>query len=151
MNLAQQSPDGKHDSPATLQYISEPEDVETPVDAVSWANSKTASTANLSEEDVKSKSWVIEYHQLIGKCAHPPEYGLTGPLRAWAYDDYTEWRTPLDARDDLKLEGFSETAKEAKTRSKDGWGVETATRDTKESIVRGNESESGGGLLGRFK
>jgi len=146
-------PDGNDDkAPQTLKYVSEPEDIDSPIDALEWINSKSASTANLDPEDVRGKEWVIEYFQLLGRLEHPPEYGLTGPLRAWAYDDKSEHKKPLKPSDRLQVEGYSEVGKEAKTRSKDGWGVETATRDTKESIVRGKDSDSGsGGLLGRLK
>ncbi len=145
-------PEGNEDqAPSTLKYVSEPEDIDAPLDALEWINSKSASTANLEPEDVRSKEWVLEYFQLIARNEYPPEYGLTGPLRAWAYDDSEEYRKPLKPSDRLETEGYTEIGKEAKTRSKDGWGVETATRDTKESIVRGKDDDSSGGLLGRLR
>lgn len=146
-------PGGQDDdkAPQTLKYVSEPEDIDAPIEALEWINSKSASTANLEPEDVRSKEWVLEYFQLLARLEHPPEYGLTGALRAWAYDDKEQFRQPLKPSDRLKTEGFTEVGKEAKTRSKDGWGVETATRDTKESIVRGKEEESSGGILGRLR
>jgi len=58
--------------------------------------------------------------------------------------------TELSTEDLLEIEGYTEIGKEATARSKDGWGVETSTKDTKESIVRGENDESGG-LLGRFR
>lgn len=138
-------------APQTLKYVSEPEDIEAPIDALEWINSKSASTSNLEPEDVRSKEWVLEYFQLLARLEHPPEYGLKGPLRAWAYDDSEEYRKPLKPSDRLETEGFTEVGKEAKSRSKDGWGVETATKDTKESIVRGKESDSSGGILGKLR
>lgn len=150
MNM-QRPPGQEGDDPATLAYISEPEDVDSEIDALDWLNSRTTSTANLSEEDVRSKEWVAEYHLLIAKTRYPPSYGLTGPWRAWAFDDADEQLDPLGPDTELELEGFSETSKEAKTRSREGWGVETATRDTKESIVRGKEQDSGGGILDRLR
>lgn len=138
-------------APETLKYISEPEEsVDSPTDALKWINSKSASTANLTEEDVRSKDWILEYHQLLSRMEHPPEYGLTGHLRAWAYDDTAEYRKPLSSSKLLETEGYTEIGKEATTRSKGGWGVETSTRDTKESIVR-NDEESGGGILARLR
>lgn len=145
-------PEQDDEAPATIKYISEQESVESPVEALEWINSKSASTANLSEEDVRSKEWVIEYFQLLAPLEHPPEYGLTGALRAWAYDDPNEYREPLKPSEQIKVEGYSEVGKEANSRSKEGWGVETATKDTKESIVRGKDGKkSGGGILGRLR
>jgi hypothetical protein len=150
-NLARHT-DEDTKAPETLKYISEPEDsVDSPADSLSWINSKSASTANLSNEDVRSKDWVLEYHQLLSRMEHPPQYGLTGHLRAWAYDDRAEYRKPLSSSDLLETEGYTEIGKEATTRSKDGWGVETSTRDTKESIVRNDEDGGSGGILGRLR
>lgn len=138
-------------TPETLKYISQPEEeIESPTEALEWINTKSASTANLSEEDIQSKPWILEYHQLLSRMEHPPQYGLSGHLRAWAYDDQNEYRKALDPTDLLNTEGFAEIGKLAVTRSKEGWGVETSTRDTKESIVRDGKNKSGG-LLGRFK
>ena len=53
--------------------------------------------------------------------------------------------------DDAETEGYTEIGKEATTRSKEGWGVETSTRDTKESIVRNDEETGKGGILGRIR
>lgn len=149
-NLARPSSDDDT-APETLTYISEPEDIDPGVDALEWINSKSSSTANLTEEDVRSKEWILEIHQLVAPMEHPPEYGLTGHLRAWAYDDREEFKKPRSVTDRMKTEGAKEVARESNTRSKEGWGVETATRDTKESIVRDGDSDGGGGLLGRLR
>jgi len=139
-------------APETLKYVSKPEDIDAPVDALEWINSKSTSTANLSEEDVKSKNWRLEYHQLFAIMGKPPEYGIKGHLRAYVYDDVNEYELPLDQDEQLEVECYTEIGKESSTRSKDGWGVETSTRDTKESIVRDEEQQGGGGgLLGRFR
>jgi len=150
MNLGRPERDGD-EAPRTLEYISEPEEsVDSPTEALEWINSKSASTTNLTSEDVVSKGWVLEYHQLLSRMEHPPEYGLARHERAWAYDAAEEWRKPLGSEDFLELEGYTEIGKEATARSKDGWGVETATRDTKESIVREDKDKSGG-LLGKIR
>lgn len=149
-NLAR-PPNDDDQQPQTLKYVSEPEDVDTPLDQLEWINSKSASTANFEEEDVRSKEWVLEYHQLIAKMARPPEYGLTGHLRAWAFDNQDAFEKPLAPDEELDVEGFSEIGKEASTRSKEGWGVETSTRDTKESIVRDGSGNNSGGLLGKLR
>jgi len=143
---------GDTNAPETLKYVSKPEDIDSPIEALEWINSKSTSTANLSEEDVRSKEWVLEYHQLMARMERPPEYGVTGHLRAYVYDDVSEYKKPLKSSETLEVEGYTEVGKEASTRSKDGWGVETSTRDTKESIVRDDEqSGGGGGILGRFR
>lgn len=144
---------GKNGSnaPETLKYVSKPEDIDSPIEALEWINSKSTSTANLDPEDVRSKDWVLEYHQLMARFERPPDYGLAGHLRAYVLDDKNEWAEPLAPSDMLEVEGYTEIGKESTTRSKDGWGVETSTRDTRESIVRNDSEESGGGLLGRFK
>jgi len=148
-NLQRPGEDDK--TPETLKYISQPEEeIESPTEALEWINTKSASTANLSDADVESKPWILEYHQLLSRMEHPPEYGLSGHLRAWAYDDSGEYREALDPQEMLDTEGFAEVGKLALTRSKDGWGVETATKDTKESIVRDGDNKAGG-LLGKLR
>lgn len=142
---------GEGQTPETLKYISEPEEsVSSPTEALNWINSKSASTANLSSEDIRSKDWILEYHQLLSRMEHPPVYGLKGHLRAWAYDDVSEYREPLNSSKLLQTEGYTEIGKEATTRSREGWGVETSTSHTSESIVRNNETKSGG-ILGRIR
>jgi len=140
-----------NNAPETLKYVSKPEDIDSPIEALEWINSKSTSTANLDPEDVRSKEWVLEYHQLMARFEHPPEYGLTGHLRAYVFDDKDEFAHPLAPSDMLEVEGYTEIGKESTTRSKDGWATETATRDTRESIVRNNEDDSGSGLLGRIR
>jgi len=145
----------KQDSnaPETLKYISEPEDVDSPRESLEWINSKSTSTANLETEDVDSKEWVIEYHQLLSRMNTPPKYGIRGHRRAVMYDDPNGYEMPLSQDERLEVEGFAEIGKESSTRSKEGWGTETATKDTTESIVRDNDNTSSGagGLLGRIR
>ena len=151
-NANLQRPGDDDKTPETLKYISQPEEeIESPTEALEWINTKSASTANLSDADVESKPWILEYHQLLSRMEHPPEYGLSGHLRAWAYDDAQESREALDPSELVDTEGFAEVGKLALTRSKDGWGVETSTKDTKESIVRDGDRSKGGirGLLSR--
>jgi len=143
---------GDSNAPETLKYVSKPEDIQSPVEALEWINSRSTSTTNLSQADVRSKEWVIEYHRLMAKAQLPPPYGMTGHLRAWVYDDPNEYQLPLTPGDELETEGFSEIGKESSNRSKEGWATETATRDTKESIVRDDSEESSsGGILSRIR
>lgn len=142
---------GNSNAPETLKYVSQPEDIDSPIEALEWINSKSTSTANFEPEDVRSKEWVLEYHQQIARMERPPTYGVKGHLRAYMYDDAGEFKMPLKAEEQLEVEGFTEVGKESSTRSKDGWGVETSTKDTKESIVRDEEQTGGrGGILGKF-
>lgn len=139
-------------APETLKYVSKPEDIESPVEALEWINSRSTSTTNLSEEDVRSKEWVIEYHRLMSQMERPPAYGIKRHRRAWVYDSVDEYKEPLGPNEELKTEGFSEIGKESSARSKDGWATETSTKDTKESIMRDDTDESGGGgLLSRIR
>lgn len=147
--LAQQT-EGSN-APETLKYVSEPEDVDAPIEALDWMNSKATSTANLSQEDVQSKNWVVEIHQLIARMDKPPEYGIHGHLRAFVLDDADAYEQPMTPGDKLEVEGFTELGKEAFTRSKEGWGVETSTKDTKESIVRDQNQDANGGFLSRVR
>lgn len=139
------------DGPATTRYISE-EDDDAPVDGLSWMLSKTASTTNLSKERVEGDEWELEIATLLSLQAYPPAYGLAGSWRAWAHDDPAADRKPLEQLDRVQTEGFKKRGKDARHRSKDGCGVETSTRDTKESIVRDNREDSGGGgILSRLR
>lgn len=138
-------------APETLKYVSKPEDIESPVESLEWINSRSTSTTNLSGDDVRSKEWVIEYHRLMSKIPHPPSYGIKRHRRAWVYDSRDEFKAPLDSSDELETEGFSEIGKESSHRSEDGWATETATKDTKESIMRDDGEDDSGGLLSRIK
>jgi len=139
-------------APETLKYVAKPEDIESPIDNFDWVNSRSTSTTNLEEEDVRSKEWVIEYHRRMSLAQFPPDYGVSGHLRAYVYDDKAEYQHPMSEADKMGLEGFSEVGKESSMRSKDGWATETATRDTTESIVRDENDDGGrGGLLGRIR
>lgn len=138
-------------APETLKYISEPEQIDSPSDALEWLNSKAASTTNLSTEDVRSKEWVVEYFQLLARMEMPPPYGLHGHRRGWAYGDVGEFRRPLTPDNKLDIEGFSELGKEASHRSKEGWGVETSTEERKESVLRKDDGKTSGGLIDRFR
>lgn len=145
-------PDDSDDGPATTRYISE-EEGDAPVDGLDWMLSKTASTTNLSEERVEGDEWELEIATLMARQGYPPSYGLFGPWRAWAHDDPAADLMPLEQLDRVKTEGYKKRGQDARHRSKDGWGVETSTRDTKESIVRDHSDEEGGGggILGRFR
>ena len=139
-------------SPETLKYIAEPEDIDSPADGLDWINSKSTSTANLDQSDVRSKEWVLEYHREFSQMDRPPVYGISGHLRAFVYDDPDEFKKPLVPQEQQEAEGYMEIGKEASTRSKDGWATEQSTSIRKESYVHDDKRKnSGGGLLGRFR
>jgi len=148
-HLAQAGDDDK--GPETTRYISE-EEADGPVRGLDWMLSKTASTTNLEDERVEGDEWQIEIAAMLSRAAYPPPYGLTGSWRAWAHDDLDAALPAIDELEDVELEGFKQRGKDARHRSKGGWGVETSTRDTKESIVRDDrETNSSGGLLSRLR
>jgi hypothetical protein len=142
---------GSTGAPETLKYVSDPEDLDSPAEALEWINSKSASTTNLDHDDVRSKEWVVEYFQLLARMDKPPHYGVHGWRRAWARGDIDGREEPLEPGDALTFEGFGELGKLTTKKSEDGWGVETSTRDTKESIMRKDEQESSGGIIDRFR
>lgn len=140
------------DTPRVLEYLSEVDDVaDLRDDSLDQLTSKLASTANLDDETVAGKEWVGELQALLWKCRFPPEYGARGAFRAWMYDDLDEYRDPLSPGDVVEKEGYLHNYTLALTRSKDFKGPEMATKDTKESIVRGKDKKGGGGILGRLK
>lgn len=139
------------DTPRVLEYISEVDDVaELRDDSLDQLTSKLASTANLDDETVAGKEWVGELQALLWKCRFPPDYGARGAFRAWMYDDLDEYRDPLSPGDVIEKEGYLHNFTLALTRSKGFKGPEMATKDTKESIVRGKDKKSGGGILERL-
>jgi hypothetical protein len=146
-----QGPAGDSNAPAVLEYTAEPEEIDAPIDELAWFNSKSTSTTNLEEEDIQSKEWVLEYHKEFAAMQRPPNYGIHGHFRAFVYDDTDEWARPIVPTERLEVEGYGEMGKEQSARSKEGWLTETATRDTKESIVRDEKDSGGGGLLGRIR
>ena len=154
LNMQRREDDDRR-APETLKYIADPsEEVEPPVDGLDWVSSKSTSTSNLKEEDVRSREWVIEFMQLLSRLERPTTDGLSGHLRAYAFDDPEETDQPLSPSEKLRIEGAGEVGKEASTRARDGWATETATADTKESIVQTKDDEDGntrGGLLSSMR
>lgn len=139
-------------APETLKYVTKPEDIDSPIETIDWFNSRSASTTNLEDEDIRSKEWIIEYHRRMSLLQHPPDYGVTGHLRAYVYDDADEYKLPMNESSKMQVEGFSEVGKESSMRSKEGWATNTATAIRKESVVRDENENSGrGGLLGRIR
>ena len=153
MNVRRQREQEK--APEALKYIAEPGgEVKAPVDGLDWLSSKSISTANFESEDVRSREWVIEFMGLLSRLERPTTDGLQGHLRAVAFDDPDRTEKPLSPSERLLIEGAGEVGKEASTRAKGGWATETATADTRESIVRNpddNGNSQRGGILSRIR
>lgn len=142
--------DRNRDDPKTLKYLAESDSIpELSDDTLEYLLHKNISTANLSEAESRAIEWENQIAILKREISHPPEYGVTGYLRAYAFQDMDEYKTPIDASERIKQEGLATLSKLAATRSEDFIGVDTTTRDIQESIVS-NPEESGGGLLRRW-
>lgn len=137
-----------------LRYLAEIDDLPISTDdpVMGQLVSKLTSTANLSEEQVRSNEWVREYLLILYLSKHPTEEGMHSFERAWAHDDASAYRDPLSAEDRMAIESFVTSSKLALTRSEGFRAVEESTRTVNESIVndQGKESGSGGGILGRL-
>lgn len=138
--------------PRTLKYIVENKNLpELKDDSLDYFLNKIISTANLSEEETEGIEWENEIAMLRRKQVYPPEYGLTGHLRGFAFADADAYLMPLDKFELIKQQGLATLSKLAVTRSEEFVGVETSTRDVNETIVNDEESSSSGGLGNRLK
>lgn len=142
--------DRNRDDPKTLKYLAETDAIpELSDDTLEYLLHKNISTANLSEAESRAIEWENQIAILKRGISHPPEYGVTGYLRAYAFQDMDQYKTPIDASERIKQEGLATLSKLAATRSEEFIGVDTTTRDIQESIVS-DPDESGGGLLRRW-
>lgn len=114
--------------------------------------SRIVSTTKLSTEDIRSDEWVREYIILLHKSQFPPEDGLTGHSRAYAMDDKSAKREPLDSEEKAKIEAFKHVSGQAVHRSEDGFATKEGTRTIAESIARDETADesAGGGLMGKL-
>lgn len=142
--------DQNRDDPKTLKYLAETEDLpELSDDTLNYLLHKNISTAYLSEAESRAIEWENQIAILKREISHPPDYGVTGYLRAYAFQDMDQFKTPIDVSERIKQEGLATLSKLAATRSEEFIGVDTTTRDIQESIVS-NAEESSGGLLRRW-
>jgi len=112
--------------------------------------SKLTSTANLTEEEVRSNEWVREYILILYLCQFPTDDGCHSEWRGWAHGDESEERAPLHPKKRAMLETLVSTSKLALSRSEDAKVIEEGTRDVKESVLSEPDGSSGGkGLLGK--
>lgn len=114
--------------------------------------SKLTSTANLSEEKVRSNEWVRQYILILYECLSPTEDGCHGAWRGYAHGDSAAALDPLNPADRMKFETLvSNSSDLALSRSEGAKVIEEGTRDVQESILNDqNESSGGNGLLGRL-
>lgn len=113
--------------------------------------SKLTSTANLTEEEVRSNEWVREYILILYLCQFPTEDGMHSEWRGWAHGDESAEREFLDPSTRLELEAHVTTSKLALSRSEDAKVIEEGTRDVSESVLsEPDENSGGGGLMGKL-
>lgn len=112
--------------------------------------SKLTSTANLTEEEVRSNEWVREYILILYLCKFPTNDGCHSEWRGWAHGDESEERPPLDPDKRMMLETLVSTSKLALSRSEDAKVIEEGTRDVSESVLTEDSGDSSsGGILGK--
>jgi len=113
--------------------------------------SKLTSTANLSEEEVRSNEWVREYILILYLCQFPTEDGCHSEWRGWAHNDERQEREPLNPKKRAMLKTLVSSSKLALSRSEGAKVIEEGTRDVKESVLSEPDNSSGGnGLLGKI-
>jgi len=153
MNLQGQG-QNEREAAQVLHALSETEDLPIqPEDdkVMGQLVSKLTSTANLSAEEVRSHEWVREYILILYLCQFPTEDGMHSEWRGWMHSDSSKEREPLDPRTRLELEAHVTSSKLALSRSEDAKVIEEGARDVRESVMSGQDSNSGsGGLLGKI-
>lgn len=144
--------DRQGDNPKTLQYLAETNDIpKLSDDSLEYMLHKNLSTANLSQAEVQGIEWENEIAMLRRLQVHPPAYGLTGYMRAFAFQDIDEYKEPVGQLEQIKQQGIGLLSKLAASRSEEFIGVDTATRDIQESIVSNPDEKESGGMLRRFR
>lgn len=152
-NLAGQSED-RGETSEILRELSKVEDL--PMDpqddaVMGQLISKLSSTANLTAEEVRSHEWVREYILVLWLSKQPKSEGCHGAWRGWAQGDGHEALSPMDPETRLQTETLVTSSKLALSRSEEFTGPREVMRSIKESIAHdGEESASGGGILGRL-
>jgi len=113
--------------------------------------SKLTSTANLSEEQVRSNEWVREYILILYISQFPTQDGLHSEWRGFAHNDESKELDPLDPEKRLMLENLVTTSKLALSRSEEAKVIEEGTRNVSESVLSEEKgSSSSGGILGKI-
>lgn len=113
--------------------------------------STLTSTANLSEEQVRSNEWFREIIWLLYSSLRPTPEGMHGAWRGYAKGDASEALAPLSPQERVQGEAAVGMSKLALSRSEDAKVVEEATRTVKQSIVSDDEGGgSSGGVLSRL-
>jgi len=114
--------------------------------------SRIVSTANLSQEEVRSNEWAKEYILIMYLAGRPTPTGLHSEWRGWTYGDVDAEREPLAPKLRAQLESYMISSNLALSRSEDAKVIEESGRTINESILNdGEESNSGGnGWLSRL-
>jgi hypothetical protein len=113
--------------------------------------SKLTSTANLSEEEVRSNEWVREYILILYLCKFPTPDGMHSSWRGWAHGTEDEAREPLQPEQRSTYETLVTTSKLALSRSEGAKVIEEGARNVNESVVTEPEQgSSGGGIMGKL-
>jgi len=113
--------------------------------------SKVASTANLTEEEVRSFEWLHEILLVLYLSSYPKEDGCHGDWRGYAHGDMEEAIEPIDAKTRMKLEAQMITGKKVSTRSREAKVIEEGTRNVSESVLTEDGNNSGSsGILGKL-
>jgi len=114
--------------------------------------SKLSSTANLTEEQVRSNEWWREIIYTLYLTLKPREEGAHGSWREWMHNDANANIEPMTTRERLEWETFIGMSKLTVSRSEGAKVMEEAVRTVSESIVNDGEGGGGssGGLLGRL-
>jgi len=142
------------DAAQVLQALSDVEDLpiqpqDDPV--MGQLISKLTSTANLSEEQVRSNEWVREYILILYLCQFPTKDGCHSEWRGYAHGDMNEEREPLDPKKRMELETLVTTSKLALSRSEGAKVIEEGTRNVSESVLTEDGNDGGGsGILGKL-
>lgn len=138
-----------------LRYLSNVDDLPIGSDdpVMGQLVSKLVSTANLTEEQVKSNEWVFEYILVLYLCKFPRPDGMHSGDRAWSHDDVDAFREPMQPERRMEIEAHVSMSTLALTRSEGMAAVKEGTRTVKESIVSDEKASnsSSGGILGRLR
>lgn len=128
-------------------------DIETFSDALDNLQSDEFPTANFSEEQFEENRHYMEVIQERVRAAMPHEnQDVTGILREWAHDDPDAGLEQPSREDLLKDETGKQAMIARSTKGKDGSLLKWVLRQIRESVVRRDgEQGGGGGLLGRFR
>lgn len=108
-----------------------------------------ANMTSAQEHDIRFKLEVMKY-KVLGM--HPPEESaITGPVRAFIFDDPMEELKPLTQQERLLIDDLFETLKARLTRGREGFERRQMNTNIAETHTRNDsEDKKAGGLKGLF-